>query len=83
MQQTSAKKEYKTTHDWVGKVIYLELCKKLKFDLTTKCYMHKSESVRENETHKILWDFGIQTDHQIPTRRPELVIVKKKWEPAE
>ena len=27
--------------------------------------MHKPESVLENETHKILWDFQIQTDHPI------------------
>ena len=27
--------------------------------------MHKSESVLENETYKILWDFEIQTDQQI------------------
>ena len=34
-----AQKEYKTRHDWVGKVIHWELCKKLKFDHTNKCYM--------------------------------------------
>ena len=34
-------KKYKTTHDWVGKVIYWELCKRLKFDHITKWYMHK------------------------------------------
>ena len=27
-----ARKEYKTRNDWVGKIIYWELCKKLKFD---------------------------------------------------
>ena len=27
--------------------------------------MHKSKSVKENETHTILWDFQIQTDHLI------------------
>ena len=27
-------KEYKNRHDWVGKVIHWELCKKLKFDYT-------------------------------------------------
>ena len=27
-------KEYKTRHDWLGKVIHWELCKKLKFDHT-------------------------------------------------
>ena len=31
-----AQKECKTKHDWVEKVIHWELCKKLKFDHTTK-----------------------------------------------
>ena len=43
--------------DWVVNVINWELCKRLKFDHTTKCYIHKQVSVRKNETHKILWDF--------------------------
>ena len=30
--------------------------------------MHKPESVLENEMHKLLWDFEIQTDYQISTR---------------
>ena len=34
---------------------------------TTKWYMNKVESVRENGTHKILWEFEIQTDYLIPT----------------
>ena len=51
MQQTG-KKEFKTRPDWDGEVIHFELCKKLKFDHTTKWYMHKSESVLENEIHK-------------------------------
>ena len=75
MQQTSTK-EYKTKHDWVGKVFHSESCKKLKFDHI--CYMHKPESLRENETHEILRDFEIQTDRLIPARRPDLVIVTKK-----
>ena len=37
--------------------------------------MHNSESVLENETHKFLWDFEIQTDNLISTRRPDVVIV--------
>ena len=36
MQQIRAK-EYKIRHDWMGKVIDGELCKKLKFGYTTKC----------------------------------------------
>ena len=40
--------------------------------------MHNQESVLENETHKLLWDFEIQTDHLISARRPDLVIINKK-----
>ena len=58
-------REYKIRHDWVGNVIHWELCKKLKFGHTTKGYMQKLESVLGNMTQIILWDFVIQTDHQI------------------
>ena len=34
--------------------------------------------VLENATHKILWDFNIQTDHLIPARRLDLIIINKK-----
>ena len=40
--------------------------------------MHKQEFVPENETHKIIWDFEIRTDHQILARRPDLEVIKKK-----
>ena len=63
-------------HDLVGKVIHGELSKKFKFDHTNKSYMNNQDSVLENETHKLLWDFEIQTDHLIPARRSDLI--KKK-----
>ena len=71
------KKEYRT-RNWLGKVIHWKLCKKFKFDHMNKWYMHNPESVLENEMHKILRDFEIQTDHLISTRGPDLVIVNKK-----
>ena len=40
--------------------------------------MYNPESVLENETHKPLWDFETQTDHQISTRQPDQVIVYKE-----
>ena len=40
--------------------------------------MQNPESILENETHKILWDFEKQTDHLISARRPDLVIINKK-----
>ena len=48
-----AQKEYKTKHDWVGKVIYWELCKKSKFEHTNKWYIHNPAFLLENYTHKL------------------------------
>ena len=62
----------------MGKVIQWEMCNKLNFDHTNKLYMHNPESVQENETRKLHWDFEIQTDHLISTRRPDLTIIYKK-----
>ena len=42
--------------------------------------MQNSVAVLENETHKLLWDFNIQTDCQILARRPNLIIINKKRE---
>ena len=49
-------KEYKTRHDWVGKVIHWEMCKKFKFDHTNKLYRHNPAPVLENNTQKLQWD---------------------------
>ena len=34
--------------------------------------MHNPAPVLENDSHKLLWDFNVQTDHLIPTRRPSI-----------
>ena len=39
--------------------------------------MHNPESVLENDTYKLLWDFDIQTDHLILARRLDLIIINK------
>ena len=67
-------KYYKTRHDWVGNVIYWELCKSFKFDFIIKLFMHKPESVLKNRTHKIFWNFEMQ----ILARRPDQVLIYKK-----
>ena len=54
------------------------MCKKFKFDYANKWYMHNTAPVLENDTHKLLWDFDIQTDHLISARRPDLIIINKK-----
>ena len=38
--------------------------------------MHESQFVLENDTHKILRDSEIQTNHPIQARRPNVVLSK-------
>ena len=59
----------------MGKVSHWELRKKLKFD---QWYIHNPESVVENDTYKLLWDFEIQMDHLISARQPDRIIFNKK-----
>ena len=40
--------------------------------------MHNPAPVLENDTHKLLWDFDIHTEHLILVRRPDLIIINKK-----
>ena len=40
--------------------------------------MHNATSVLENDTHKLLWDFEIQTICLISARRLDLVIINNK-----
>ena len=73
-----AQKEYKTRRNWVGKVIHWEICNRIRFDRNNQCYMHNPAPVLENDTHKNLWDFNIQTDHLITARRLDRIINKKR-----
>ena len=75
-----AQKEYKARHDWVGKVVHREMCRKFQFDHTNRWYVHNRAPVLENDSHKLLWDFNIQTDHLILSRRPDLIIINNKKE---
>ena len=40
--------------------------------------MHNSAPVLENDTHKLLWDFDINTGHLTSARRPDPIIINKK-----
>ena len=61
-----AQKEYKSRHEWVGKmVINWELCMKLKFYHTNKRYMYNPSSVLGNEMRSYPCDFEIQMDYLI------------------
>ena len=40
--------------------------------------MHNPESALDNETHKILWDFDIETVHKSQARILDLELINKK-----
>ena len=42
--------------------------------------MHNPDPVKESETHRLLWNSSIKTDHLISARRPDLEIVNDKKE---
>ena len=44
--------------------------------------MRNPASVLENDTHKFLCDFDIQTDNLISARRPDHIIINKKKRPC-
>ena len=60
-----AQKAYKTGHDWVGKVIHWEMCKKFKFDHINKWHMHMFLKM----TH--INSYGTLTYRRITESRPE------------
>ena len=70
---TLAKTEYNSKLDWAGKRIYLELCKKMKSDITEKRCIHKPESFFENKIQEIIWDFELKTTNPIPDRKPDIL----------
>ena len=49
-----AQREYKVRHDWVGKVVHWEMCRKCQFDHTNKWYMHNPVPVLGSDLHKFL-----------------------------
>ena len=49
------------------------------FERLEKWWQHKVETVLENETSKLLWDFNVQlqTDRAIQHYRPNIVLINK------
>ena len=43
-----------------------------------KYYMYNPVAALENESHKLLRDFNIETDHLISARRPDFIIIQIK-----
>ena len=69
-------KDYKTRLNWMGKVIHLEWCKRLKCDHTYKSHMQNQNPSKNMRHRKFSLYFKIQTDHLISTRRPDKFVIK-------
>ena len=63
-------------------MIHWELCRKYQLEHHEKWYEHQPESVSENESTKLLWDFMIQCDNSIKHRKPDLVLIDKQQKTA-
>ena len=40
-------------------------------------YQHEPAQVAENNATKILWNFPIQTDHEVINNKPDIIVVDK------
>ena len=69
--------EYTRRHGWFRTKIHWDICRKYGIEVKEKWYEHKLEEVMENDKCKILWDFTVQTDHEICGRRPDVTVVQK------
>ena len=73
-----ANSDYLNRHNRIASQIYWTLCGKDLLDRSEQWWQHKVETVLENETSKILWDFNIYTDWAIHHRRPDIVLIDKE-----
>ena len=73
-----AQQEYKRRHDNVARVGHWDLLGKCGFSRGDKWFEHQPETALENNDDKLLWDYNIQTDHQISARRPDLAVINKQ-----
>ena len=78
-----AQREYKRRHDWVGRRVHWDVCKKYGIVVNDKWYKHEPGPVIENDKCKILWDFTVQTDHIIQARRPDMIVIDKETNKAQ
>ena len=73
-----AQKKYKRRYDWFWTKINWEICKKYGIEVKENRYEHQPEVVMENDKCKMLWDFTVQTDHEVCRKKPGVIMVKKR-----
>ena len=73
-----AQNEYKYRHNYVARIVNWGMSKTRGLPAADKWYEHELERAVESDKAKLLWDFLIQTDHEIQSRRPDIVFLDKK-----
>ena len=72
-----AGREYKRRHDNLARIIHRALCINCGFSTAEWWYEHNLEKVLESREVKILWDFSVQTDHEIEARKPDIIVIDR------
>ena len=70
--------KYKLRHDNVARYIHWCLCGKHSFERVSNWWKHCPDSVIENDSVEILWDFNIFVDHFISARKPDIVVINNE-----
>ena len=70
--------KYLKRHNYLAKYVHTLLLKKYGFlETLPNWFEHQPRCVEEDKNAKILWDFSIQTDHEIRNNRPDIVVIDK------
>ena len=72
-----AQNQYKKRHETVARAVHWNLCKEYQMPYSNKWYEHQKQPVTENENAKLLLDYGIRIDREIPAHQPVLTLVNK------
>ena len=75
-----AQKKNKKRHGHVYRYIHWKLCQKYGFHGAQQWQEHGPDGFIEKKGQKILWDFTIQCDNKIESRRQDIVIIYKTTE---
>ena len=70
--------DYTERHNNAGKIIHINIVKKLQLgDITEPYYKYSPQAVIENSSYKLYWDNPIHTDKTIVANRPDIVLIDK------
>jgi hypothetical protein len=64
-------------HDKVCTHLHYSICKELGIETTENWYSHIPKPVTEHEDVTVLWNQGIQTDREVLSHRPDIIIKNK------